>query len=362
MPQIRTLLGCDLKELEAIAEGVGAPRYAGGQLAQWLYVKRVTSFEAMTNLSLAVRKKLAELYTVGREAPSIVRTSRDGTKKYLFLVGEDRSVETAMIPDRGRVTLCVSTQAGCRMGCKFCATGQQAFKGSLTVGEILNQLMSVEESEELTNVVLMGMGEPLDNMDAVLSALRVMTSSWGMAWSPRRITLSTVGLRNGLERFLSESECHLAVSLHSPFDRERGELLPATRSFPLKDLMRLLQRYDWRGQRRLSFEYVVLCGVNDTPQHMEAVAQLLRGVPCLVNLITYHAHGNALFAAPSRREVEMLRDMLNRRGVRATVRASRGVDIEAGCGMLSRNAGVTLVQHNESNDVKGKKYSLENEL
>ena len=264
MPQIRTLLGCDLKELEAIAEGVGAPRYAGGQLAQWLYVKRVTSFEAMTNLSLAVRKKLAELYTVGREAPSIVRMSRDGTKKYLFLVGEDRSVETAMIPDRGRVTLCVSTQAGCRMGCKFCATGQQAFKGSLTVGEILNQLMSVEESEELTNVVLMGMGEPLDNVDAVLLALRVMTVPWGMAWSPRRITLSTVGLRNGLERFLSESECHLAVSLHSPFDRERGELLPATRSFPLKDLMRLLQRYDWRGQRRLSFEYVVLRGSSST--------------------------------------------------------------------------------------------------
>lgn len=342
----RSLLGANLEELTQVAEAVGAPRYAGKQLAQWLYTKRAESFNAMTNLSKATRAGLEKNFEVGRSAPMAVRISRDGTKKYLFPIGEGRSVETAMIPDRDRVTLCVSTQVGCRMGCAFCATGLQEFKGSLAAGEIVNQMLSVAESESLTNVVLMGMGEPLDNWDSVLAALRVVTEPWGLAWSPRRVTLSTVGLRSGLQRFLTESQCHLAISLHSPFDKERGELLPAARALPLSDLMQILRRYDWRGQRRLSFEYVVLQGVNDTQRHMEALARLLRGVPCLVNLIAYHPHAGASFRAPSRQAVEGLRDALNALGVRATVRASRGVDIEAACGLLSRNAGVEGLQQN----------------
>lgn len=338
------LLGLDVEALGRVAVAAGAPRYAGGQLAQWLYAKRATTFEEMTNLSKAVRARLAEGYVVGRCAPVGVRTSADGTKKYLFPAGRSRSVETAMIPDRDRVTLCVSTQAGCRMGCRFCATGQQDFRGSLTVGEIVNQLLSVEESGELTNVVLMGMGEPLDNLDAVMGALRVLTEPWGLAWSPRRVTLSTVGLRAGLQCFLSESRCHLAISLHSPFDQERGELLPAARAWSVGEMVRLLRRYDWHGQRRLSFEYVVLAGVNDTQRHMEALARLVRGLPCLVNLIAYHAHPDSPFVSPSRAAVEGLRDALNALGVRATVRASRGLDIEAACGLLSRNAGVADAQ------------------
>ena len=332
----RSLLGANLEELTQVAEAVGAPRYAGKQLAQWLYAKRAESFDAMTNLSKATRAGLEKNFEVGRSAPVAVRISRDGTKKYLFSIGEGRSVETAMIPDKDRVTLCVSTQVGCRMGCAFCATA----------GEIVNQMLSVAESESLPNVVLMGMGEPLDNCDSVLAALRVVTEPWGLAWSPRRVTLSTVGLRSGLQRFLTESQCHLAISLHSPFDKERGELLPAARALPLSDLMQILRSYDWRGQRRLSFEYVVLQGVNDTQRHMQALARLLRGVPCLVNLIAYHPHAGASFRAPSRQAVEGLRDALNALGVRATVRASRGVDIEAACGLLSRNAGVEGLQQN----------------
>lgn len=335
----RRLLGLDVEALSGVASAVGAPRYAGRQLAQWIYAKRAVSFDAMSNLSKGVRAALAEAYAVGRSAPVAVRVSRDGTKKYLFSLGSGRSVETAMIPERDRATLCVSTQAGCRMGCRFCATGQQAFKGSLTAGEIVNQILSVEESGALSNIVLMGMGEPLDNVDAVFAALRVVTAPWGLAWSPRRVTLSTVGLRQGLRRFLDESECHLAISLHTPFEQERNALLPAARAFPLGDMVQLLRRYDWRGQRRLSFEYVVLRGVNDTRRHMEAVARLLRGLPCLVNLIAYHPHAGAPFEAPGRQAVEALRDVLNSLGVRATVRASRGADIEAACGLLSRNAG-----------------------
>lgn len=339
----RPLLGLDSDALTEVARGVGAPRYAGGQLARWLYAKRATTFSVMSNLSKAVRAALEEAYTVGRSAPAAVRASADGTKKYLFALGAGRSVETAMIPDHDRATLCVSTQAGCRMGCRFCATGQQNFNGSLTAGEMVNQILSVAESEALTNIVLMGMGEPLDNLDAVLAALRVVTSPWGLAWSPRRITLSTVGLRRGLQRFMAESECHLAISLHSPFEQERCELLPAARAFPLGEMLPLLRRYDWRGQRRLSFEYVVLRGVNDTRKHMEALARLLRGLPCLVNLIAYHPHEGAPFAAPSRQAVEAMRGALNTLGVRATVRASRGVDIEAACGLLSRNAGASVM-------------------
>lgn len=342
----RRLLGLDLEALTEVAMAAGAPSYAGGQLAQWLYAKRAETFSAMSNLSKAVRASLEASCTVGRSAPAAVRESRDGTRKYLFLLGDGRSVETAMIPDRDRVTLCVSTQAGCRMGCRFCATGQQDFKGSLTAGEMVNQLLSVQESAAVTNLVLMGMGEPLDNLEAVLAALRVVTSPWGLAWSPRRVTLSTVGLRRGLQRFLEESQCHLAISLHSPYERERCELLPAAQAFPLDEMLRQLRRYDWRGQRRLSFEYVVLRGVNDSQRHMEALARLLRGVPCLVNLIAYHPHEGAPFEAPSRAAVEGLRDALNALGVRATVRASRGVDIEAACGLLSRNAGALGMQQN----------------
>lgn len=317
----------------------GASAFVGNQLAQWLYAKRATSFGEMTNISLKHRQFFEQHYALGRIAPADIRISRDGTKKYLYQVSErGHSVECAMIPSGDRVTLCLSTQVGCKMGCKFCATGAQGFHGHLPASEIVNQLLSVEESERVTHLVIMGMGEPLDNLENTLRALEIFCAPWGLAMSPRRITLSTVGLKAPLQAFLKGSECHLAVSLHSPFPEEREELMPATRAFPLPQLLELLSRYNWRGQRKLSFEYVLLKGVNDTPRHITALARLLRGWPCLLNVITYHAHPGAPFSPTNRSLAQTIVERLNALGLRATLRASRGEDIEAACGLLSQTA------------------------
>lgn len=333
------ILGLNAAELRALAQKIGAKPFVGGQLAHWLYQKRVYAFGEMGNVPLRVREALEMLYSTERARPIDQRSSKDGTQKLLFDAGRGRSVESALIPDDGRTTLCVSSQIGCQMGCTFCATGQQPFGGNLTSGGILNQVFYALEQADLSNIVFMGMGEPLNNMDGLMPALEVLTSSWGLAMSPRRITVSTVGVEKGLLRFIDESECHLAVSLHSPFDMERDELVPANRALPISRLMGIVKRGNWHGQRRLSFEYVVLAGINDSSRHMEALARLVRGLPCLVNLIAYHPHRDAPYSAPKRGTLETMRDLLASRGVRATIRASRGLDIEAACGMLSRTRG-----------------------
>ncbi|PIE84072.1 MAG: 23S rRNA (adenine(2503)-C(2))-methyltransferase RlmN [Bacteroidia bacterium] len=337
--QQQCLLGLDTHELSERAAAIGLRPFVGKQIAQWIYEKRATAFGQMTNISKDGREALDAAYTTGREAPIACSVSSDGTKKYLFPAGSGSTVEAAMIPDGERKTLCISTQAGCRMACAFCATGQQTFRGDLDAAQILNQVLSVEESAELSNLVFMGMGEPLDNPDALLRTLDALTAPWGLAMSPRRITVSTVGREEGLLRFLHESEAHLAVSLHSPFEVERQELVPASRALPITRLMGILKSRNWSGQRRLSFEYVVLGGVNDTDRHMAALARLLRGWPCLVNLIAYHPHPDAPFRPPRPGRMLELRDMLNGQGVRATVRVSRGLDIEAACGLLARVQG-----------------------
>lgn len=329
------LLGRSYAEFQALVATENYPRFTAKQLCEWLYKKCVTEFDAMTNLSKVLRADLNEKYTLGRSRPLEVHTSRDGTRKYLFAANGERTVETAMIPDADRRTLCVSSQVGCRMHCQFCATGRQPWGGNLSATQILNQILSVEESAELTNLVFMGMGEPLDNIDELLRVLQVLTADWGMAMSPRRITVSTVGVRKGLERFLKESEAHLAISLHTPFEDERRELLPASGGFSLKDLFTLLRTVNWRGQRKLSFEYVVLAGVNDSARHTEELIRILRPVPCLVNLISYHPHDGAEFARPKDIVLARMRDRLNNGGVHTTIRASRGMDIDAACGLLS---------------------------
>lgn len=339
MADCAVLLGLNEKELRAVAVAAGGAPFVGGQLAHWLYKQRVSSFAEMSNVPQRVRAWLSENHAIGRVNPLETLTSRDGTQKSLFLAGEGRSIESALIPDGSRRTLCVSSQVGCRMGCAFCATGQQQWGGHLPADAILNQVFYAMAEGELSNIVFMGMGEPLDNVEEVLRALEVLTASWGLAMSPRRITVSTVGVEKGLLSFIAQSACHLAVSLHSPFELERSELVPANRVLPISRLMGILRRGDWLGQRRLSFEYVVLRGVNDSERHMGALARLLRGVPCLVNLIAYHAHEDSMFLAPTGAQLEAMREQLNSLGVRATVRASRGEDIGAACGLLSRTQG-----------------------
>lgn len=329
------LLGKTLPELQDLVSRLGYPRYVARQLCEWLYKQYAITFEAMTNLSKKIRQEFSEGFVVGRELPLQVHTSCDGTRKYLFAAGLPRTIETAMIPDAQRRTLCVSCQVGCRMHCQFCATGLQPWGGNLTRGAILNQILSVEERAELSNLVFMGMGEPLDNIDNLLAVLEILTAEWGLAMSPRRITISTIGQRNGLERLLRESECHLAISLHTPFEEERNQLVPASKSLSLKALLDILRTINWRGQRKLSFEYVVLAGINDSPRHTEELIRILRPLPCLLNLIAYHPHEGAPFERPKDSTLARMRDRLNQAGVHTTIRASRGMDIDAACGLLS---------------------------
>lgn len=324
-----------LSELQQVVKNLGMPGFAAKQIASWLYEKRVTCIDEMTNLSLKQREQLKEEYEVGGEAPIEAMRSVDGTVKYLYQVGENQFVEAVYIPDEERATLCVSSQVGCKMGCKFCMTGKQGFAANLSANQILNQISSLPERERLTNVVLMGMGEPLDNVDEVLKALEVLTSPYGYGWSPRRITLSTAGLRKGVERFLEESECHLAVSLHSPVSAQRADLMPAERAFPAAELVELLKRYDFSKQRRLSFEYILFKGVNDSPVYAKELVKLLRGVPCRINLIRFHAIPGVELEGVGAEAMTTFRDYLTSHGLFSTIRASRGEDIFAACGMLS---------------------------
>lgn len=329
------LLGLTLAELEKIVTELGMPKFTAKQVASWIYQKGVSSIDDMTNLSLKQRERLKEDYMVGDIRPMNEMRSVDGTVKYLYQVGEGQYVEAVYIPDKDRATLCISSQVGCKMNCKFCMTGKQGFSANLTANQILNQINSLPERDELTNVVLMGMGEPLDNVDEVLKALEIMTSSYGYGWSPKRITLSTVGLRKGLQRFIEESECHLAISIHSPFPSQRRELMPAEKSFSIADIVELLKNYDFSKQRRLSFEYIVFKGVNDSLPYAKELLKLLRGVDCRVNLIRFHAIPDVDLAGAEMDTMVRFRDYLTSHGLFATIRASRGEDIFAACGMLS---------------------------
>ena len=335
----QTLLGKTLAELQQVALSVGLQKFAGKQLAEWLYVRRASSFEQMTNISLKGRQALEEQYTIGRHEPVAEAVSKDGTKKYLFRLSlqdgkGDVYIESVYIPDNDRATLCVSTQAGCKMGCKFCMTGTLGFHGQLPASEILNQIFSIPDSDQLTNIVYMGEGEPMDNIDHVLRSLQVMTESWGCAWSPKRITVSTVGVVPGLERFLKESECHLAVSLHNPFGAERQDIMPIEKRYHLTDVVAMLKQYDWQHQRRVSFEYICWHGQNDTLRHANELIRLLKGLPCRINLIRFHAGVDQAFASSDEKQMEWLRDYLSDHGITTTIRRSRGEDILAACGML----------------------------
>ena len=328
------LLGKTLDELAAVAAENGMPRFAAKQLARWIYVRHVRSIEEMTDISKAHRQRLQARYEVGAHAPLDAQRSTDGTVKYLFPTADGQAVETVFIPESERGTLCVSCQVGCRMGCRFCMTGRQGFHGNLTVTDILNQIYSLPEAEQLTNIVFMGQGEPMDNLDAVLRACHLLTAEYGYAWSPRRITVSTVGSKNML-RFLNESECHMAVSLHDPFPEERNEMMPAERGFGLNDFLPLLRERDWSHQRRLSFEYIVFAGRNDSPAHARELVRLLAPLECRVNLIRFHDIPDSPFHAASEEKMVWLRDYLTKHGVTCTIRASRGQDIAAACGLLN---------------------------
>jgi len=330
----KSLLGMNLEELKAAVTVTGLPAFAAKQVARWLYVQHVSSIDEMTNLSLKNREALKEHFTIGCTSHSDCQCSTDGTKKYLFPTLDGQLVESVYIPDGERATLCVSSQAGCRMGCRFCMTGRQGFQGNLTTTDILNQIYSLPERDTLTNVVFMGQGEPMDNIDAVLKATQLLTVDYGYAWSPKRITVSTVGVQKGLIRFLEKSDCHLAISLHNPFPEERLEMMPAEKTYSLTKFISLLKEFDWTHQRRLSFEYIVFGGLNDSPRHAKELVKLLSPLECRVNLIRFHQIPDTPYKGALEETMIWLRDYLTKHGVTTTIRASRGQDIYAACGLL----------------------------
>lgn len=343
------LIGMSLDDLKAVAAQAGLPAFAAAQMAKWLYDKRVTSIDEMTNLSKAARQKLSATHCVGRIAPRSAMRSVDGTIKYLFPAADaevagrksDLDIEAVYIPDKDRATLCVSSQAGCKMACQFCMTGRQGFHGSLSARDIINQALSIDDSASLTNIVFMGMGEPLDNLPAVLKAIDILTAKWGLAWSPKRITVSTIGKTRELKALIEQTKAHIAVSVHNPIPRLRAEIMPVEKAYPIREVFDLLHNYDFAHQRRLSVEYIMWNGVNDSLAMADTLAKLIKGTSARVNLIRYHAIPGYNLQPASQHAMEAFRDRLNDLGITATIRASRGEDIMAACGMLAGKAKQT---------------------
>ena len=340
-----SLFGKTLAELQEVVVELGLPKFTAKQIADWLYKKEVSSIDEMSNLSKKARELLGEKYEFGLTAPTKVQESTDGTKKYLFPTIQHKFIETAMIPERERKTVCVSSQVGCKMGCLFCFTAKQGFQGHLSAGEILNQVKSIGEAGEITNIVYMGMGEPFDNLEQVLKSIKILTSDWGFAMSPRRITVSTIGIIPGMLTFLEKSEAHLAVSLHTPFNDERRTLMPVQVAYPIDEVVAEIKRWDFGRQRRVSFEYIVFENLNDSPRHVRELVKLLDGLKCRINLIRFHPVPGTPLKSPSDKVMQEFKDALNRKGILTTVRASRGQDIYAACGLLStKEMNTTLKQ------------------
>ena len=328
------LFGKTLSELTSIVEKLEMPSYSARQIAEWLYKKDITAIDQITNISKTNRDRLNEFYILGLESHIKVQESVDGTKKYLFPASNNKFIESAYIPEAKRATLCVSSQIGCKMGCLFCMTGKQGFQGNLTAAEIINQVKSLPEKSLITNIVYMGMGEPFDNIEEVMKSLEILTSDWGFGMSPKRITVSTIGVIPGLKTFLENSQCHLAISLHTPFDDERKKLMPIETVYPMKDVIDIIKHYDWSKQRRISIEYIMFKGINDTPLHVKQLSRMLNGLKCRVNLIRFHSIPDTPLESTEDADIVAFRDSLNEKGITATIRRSRGVDIYAACGLL----------------------------
>lgn len=330
-----SLFGKTLSELQEIVSELGLTKFTARQITNWLYQKQISSIDEMTNLSLKARDLLNEKFVYGLTAYTKVQSSVDGTKKYLFPTIQNKYIETAMIPERDRKTVCVSSQVGCKMGCLFCFTAKQGFQGQLSAGEIINQVRSIDEVNEVSNIVYMGMGEPFDNLDEVLKSLEILTSEWGYAMSPKRITVSTIGIIPGMLTFLEKSNAHLAVSLHTPFHEERQKLMPVQVAYPIIEVVDEIKSWDFGRQRRISFEYILFEGLNDTKEHVNELARLLSGLKCRINLIRFHPVPGTPLKSPNEASIQKFKDALNKKGILTTLRASRGEDIYAACGLLS---------------------------
>ncbi len=339
-------------ELEAWCCEQGEAPYRARQVLAWVHRRGATRFEEMANLPKVLRRRLADGFRIGRLEPATVAVSADGTRKLLFQLppepaaaGRPASIESVLIPQverpdgaRDRLTLCISSQAGCGMGCGFCATAAMGLVRNLHPAEIVGQVRAAQAlaaPERLTNLVLMGMGEPLANYAAVVAALEILTAEWGYAISPRRITVSTVGLAPEIPRFIAETRVNLAVSLHAPTDRQRARLVPVNRRYPLATLLAACREVPLARRKRITFEYVMLAGENDTDADARALVRLLHGLRAKVNLIPWNPFPGAPFTPSPRARVQRFQAVLRQHGLSATIRESRGQDIQAACGQLA---------------------------
>jgi len=335
----KDLAGCERPELEGAVAGLGQPAFRGRQLFQWIHQRDVIRFDQMTDLPAEFRTRLALLSTVSEPALEGRQVSTDGTTKFLLRLGDGKLIEAVYIPDTPNQTFCVSTQVGCAMACGFCLTGKMGLVRHLTAGEIAGQVRVLARETGLRhtpfNIVLMGMGEPLHNYDATMKALRILADDQGLAVAPRRVTLSTVGLIPALERLALEPVMpNLAISLHATTDEQRDTLVPLNRKYPIGRLMDVCRTFPLRRRGRITFEYVLLNEVNDTPEDARRLARLLEGIPGKVNLLPLNEADGIPFSRPSDTRVNTFAKILADAGVTVSVRKSRGRDIRAACGQL----------------------------
>ena len=340
MPQVTqaglNILDLSVGELRAEMVRAGLPSYRANQVLGWIFKKQAAGFEQMTNIPKAERALLAERFSI--RLPRIVKTAAsadDDTRKFLMRLEDGATIESVLMTDKGRATLCVSSQVGCALGCAFCATGQMGFQRNLTAGEIVGEVLMAERERRLSNLVFMGMGEPLLNLENVLKAIGILTDADGLALLPRRITVSTSGILAGIERLRkSGAGVNLALSLNSPFDEERRRLMPVARRCSIVELAAACEVYAAETGREVSLEYVMFSGVNTTARHAQALARLAAQIPATVNLIAFNTVKGSGFKPPEREEVHRFRDMLVAHRARVTIRYRRGRDIAAGCGQL----------------------------
>jgi len=335
-PNIKDLSASEFAEYLAAAK---QPAYRAKQIWQWLFREHATDFAAMTNLPAGLREQLDRCFSIGRLAILRRHESHDGTVKFLFGLADGKSIESVLIPEKNRLTLCISTQVGCAYGCAFCATGLLGFRRNLTCGEIVEQILeanrTLADERRITNVVLMGMGEPLANYAQTLRALEIMIdAAWGLEISPRKITVSSVGLVPQIQKLMEETNITLAISLHAASEELRGRLMPVNRKYSLQQLIDCCRNLPLPRRKRITFEYVLLCGVNDSTADALALCRLLRGVPSKVNVIPFNPHPGSEFHRPADDAVKRFQQVLFDHKIQVNVRRPRGDDIAAACGQL----------------------------
>lgn len=335
------LKNLELEDLEAFVQAQNQPKYRAHQLMEWMYGQGVSDVEHMSNLPKAFRERLAEVATVTHLETALRQISQDGTRKYLFQLHDGNTIESVLIPEGDRQTLCISSQAGCGMACTFCATGLGGLTRNLKAAEIIDQVISVQNDAhaKVTNIVFMGMGEPLANTEQVLKAVRLLHHPLGLGMGMRRITVSTCGIIPGIRRLAQERlQIVLAVSLHAPTDEKRDRIMPINKKYPIEPLMQACREHVEATGRRITFEYVLLEEVNDTREDARTLGRLLSGLLCHVNLIPFNPVPETPFRRPSERRIRDFQSIVSQMGIEATVRWERGADIEAACGQLRRSA------------------------